>query len=183
MINAIIADDNKDICILLANELNSTKDVKVIKILSNGVNVIQEIKRLHPEIIILDLKMPGKNGLQIIDDIENDVSINTKVIVLSGEMNYISKVRDSRCVVEYISKAKSFKDISLQIKNIANKLSKKSIDQIVMEYLLDLGFSTTNTGTLLLKECIRIFLIKRKDDCKVKELFKVVARKKCKRCI
>ncbi len=63
MINAIIADDNKDICILLANELNSTKDVKVIEILSNGANIVQEIKRLHPEIIILDLKMPGRNRI------------------------------------------------------------------------------------------------------------------------
>ena len=95
-------------------------------------------------------------------------------------MNYIARVRNSKCVVGYISKAKDFKDISLQIKEIANQISKKSIDQIVMEYLLDLGFSTTNTGTLFLKDCIRIFLIKRKDDCKVKELFKVVARKNVK---
>lgn len=95
-------------------------------------------------------------------------------------MNYIARVRNSKCVVGYISKAKDFKNISLQIKEIANQISKKSIDQIVMEYLLDLGFSTTNTGTLFLKDCIRIFLIKRKDDCKVKELFKVVVRKNVK---
>ena len=70
MINAIIADDNKDLCMLLANELNTTKDIKVIEMLSDGSHVIQEIKRLHPQIIILDLKMPGKNGLQIIEEIK-----------------------------------------------------------------------------------------------------------------
>ena len=84
MINAIIADDNKDLCMLLANELNTTKDIKVIEMLSDGSHIIQEIKRLHPQIIILDLKLPGKNGLQIIEEIENDDEIKTKVIVLSG---------------------------------------------------------------------------------------------------
>lgn len=66
MINAIIADDNKDLCMLLANELNTTKDIKVIEMLSDGSHVIQEIKRLHPQIIILDLKMSGKMDYKLL---------------------------------------------------------------------------------------------------------------------
>lgn len=176
MVNAIVADDNKDICVLLANELNITKDIKVIEMLSDGSNVIQEIKRLHPQVIILDLKMPGKNGLQIIEEIENDNEIKTKVIVLSGEIDYISKLRDSRCVVSYISKGYGLKEISLQIKKLAHQMGKKSLNQLILDYLLDLGFSTTNSGTNFMIDCIRIFLLRRKEDCKVKELFKDVAK-------
>ena len=83
MVSTIIADDNKDICITLSNELNITSDIKVLEIIDDGAKIIPEIKRLKPEMIILDLKMPGRNGLQIIDDIENDDSINTKVVVFS----------------------------------------------------------------------------------------------------
>ena len=79
MVNAIIADDNKDLCMTLANELNVTKEMKVLEMINDGTKVIQEIKRLKPEIIILDLKMPGRNGLQIIEDIENDDSIETNI--------------------------------------------------------------------------------------------------------
>lgn len=63
----------------LANELNVTKEMKVLEMINDGTKVIQEIKRLKPEIIILDLKMPGRNGLQIIEDIEKVVKINEKV--------------------------------------------------------------------------------------------------------
>ena len=176
MVNAIVADDNKDICMLLANELNITKEIKVIEMLSDGSNVIREIKRLHPQIIILDLKMPGKNGLQIIEEIENNDEIKTKVVVLSGENEYLARLQSSRCVVDCISKSYGWKEISLRIREIAKQIGKKSINRLILEYLLDLGFSTTNSGTNLMIDCIRIFLLKRTEECKEKELFKDVAK-------
>ena len=45
MVNAIVADDNKDLCMALANELNVTKEIKVLEMISDGTKVIQEIKR------------------------------------------------------------------------------------------------------------------------------------------
>ena len=175
MVNAIIADDNKDLCMTLANELNVTKEMKVLEMINDGTKVIQEIKRLKPEIIILDLKMPGRNGLQIIEDIENDDSIETKVVVFSGEMNYIAKAKNYNCVISYLTKILCFEEIGLRIQQIAQDIGGKSINQKILEYLLDLGFSTSKQGTTYLKDCIRIFLLKREEECKVKELFKMVA--------
>jgi len=177
MVNAIIADDNKDLCMTLANELNVTKEMKVLEMISDGTKVIQEIKRLKPEIIILDLKMPGRNGLQIIEDIENDDSIETKVVVFSGEMSYIAKAKNYNCVISYMTKVLCFEEIGLRMQQIARNIGRKSINQKILEYLLELGFSTSNQGTMYLRDCIRIFLLKRQEECKVKELFKIVADK------
>lgn len=175
MVNAVIADDNKDLCIAIANELNVTKEVKVIAMIKEGTRVIPEIKRLHPDIVILDMKMPGRNGLEIINDIENDASINTKVVVFSGENNYISKVHNSNCVISYIMKGTCFKEVGLKIQSMARKIGSKDLNQKIIDYLLDLGFSTSNRGTGYLKKCISIFLEQGTDECKVKELFKMVA--------
>lgn len=68
-----------------------------------------------------------------------------------------------------------FEEIGMRIKQIAQDIGKKSINQKILEYLLDLGFSTSKQGTIYLKDCIRIFLLKREEECKVKELFKMVA--------
>lgn len=175
MVNAIIADDNKDFCMALANELNVTKELKVVEMINDGTRVIQEIKKLKPEIIVLDLKMPGKNGLQIIDEIERDDSITTKVIVLSGESSYMEKVRTTSCIVDYIMKSNGFKKATMEIQKVAKDIGKKNIKQVVLEYLIDLGFSKSKQGTIFLRDCICIYLIRRQDDCKVKELFKIVA--------
>lgn len=176
MVNAIVADDDKDLCMALANELNVTKEIRILEMINDGTHVIQEIKRLKPEIIILDMKMPGKNGIQIIEDIENDDEIKTKVIVFSGEPSYMIKIRDAKCVIGFIAKGGIyFKELSLKIQEIAKGIGKKSTNKIIMEYLLDLGFSTSNRGTTLLRDCIRLFLLTGQDECKVKELFKSVA--------
>lgn len=176
MVNAIIADDNKDFCMALANELNVTKDIKVIEMMSDGNRIIQEIKKLNPEILILDLKMPGKNGLQIIEEIENE-SIETNVIVVSGETSYIEKLRQSKKVVGYLQKGMGFKQICLEIEEKAKELDEKSMDQQILEYLFDLGFTSSNRGTFLIRDCIRYFLLTNKYDCNVKDLFKMVANK------
>lgn len=175
MVNAVIAEDNKDLCIAIANELNVTKEVKVIAMIKEGTRVIPEIKRLHPDIVVLDMKMPGRNGLQIINDIENDASINTKVVIFSGEISYIAKVQNSKCVISYILKGTNFKEVGLKIQTMARQMGSKNLNQEILEYLLDLGFSTSNRGTSFLRECISIFLLQRTDECKVKELFKRIA--------
>lgn len=175
MVSAIIADDNKDYCIKLANELNVTKEIKVIEIISEGTKVLQEIKKLQPEILILDLKLPGKNGLQIIEELSKDSSITTKVIVISGSNDYMTKIISNKRVIGYCEKINGIKEISLRIQKKASEIGRKSINQLIMDYLLDLGFTTSNNGTFLMRDCIRFFLITGKDDCKVKELFRRVA--------
>ena len=178
MVSTIIADDNKDICITLSNELNITNDIKVLEIIDDGAKVIPEIKRLKPQMIILDLKMPGRNGLQIIDDIENDDSINTKVVVLSGEQTYITKLRDAKCVSHYLQKGDCFKENGRIIKKVAKEINGKSLDKEIYDYLYDLGYTQTNQGTELIKECIKAFLLRKNYDIKIKELFKFVSEKK-----
>ena len=175
MVSAIIADDNKDFCIKLANELNVTKEIKVIEMISEGTKVVQEIKRLKPEILILDLKLPGKNGLQIIEELSSESSIKTKVIVISGSNDYMTKIIKNKRIIGYLGKIYGIKEISLRIQKKASEIGSKSINQLIMDYLLDLGFTTSNNGTFLMRDCIRIFLITGKDDCKVKELFRSVA--------
>lgn len=174
MINVIIADDNKDLGISLFNYLNDTKDIRIIKYLSTGNNVINEVKKLKPEVLLLDLKMPGMNGLQVIDKLEEE-KLNTKVIVYSGEDRYISELRDTNCVVGVINKASGLKHCKNELIRIAKEISSKTLKQQCFEFLLDLGFSTSNRGTYFLRDCICLFLLQRRDDCVVKQLFKKVA--------
>lgn len=90
-------------------------------------------------------------------------------------MNYIAKAKNYNCVISYLTKILCFEEIGVRIKQIAQDIGGKSINQKILEYLLDLGFSTSKQGTIYLKDCIRIFLLKREEECKVKELFKMVA--------
>ena len=82
MLNVLIAEDDVAISIHLSNIIN-TKDVRCIEILNDGTKVYQRLKNseVKIDILILDLKMPGKNGIDILKEIQADESIKTKVLV------------------------------------------------------------------------------------------------------
>lgn len=103
MLNVLIAEDNVPISIRLSNTIN-TNDVRCLGILNEGTKVYQRVKELNPDVLILDLKMPGKNGLDILQEIDEDTEIKTKVFIYSGETKYLEKARDFRCVDRFFQR-------------------------------------------------------------------------------
>lgn len=58
-------------------------NVKRIIEATNGIEASDLLKRLRPHVLILDLQMPGKTGLELLQDPNLDLS-NTTVIVLTN---------------------------------------------------------------------------------------------------
>jgi DNA-binding NarL/FixJ family response regulator len=54
----------------------------IIEEASNGVEAIEKIKKLQPDIVILDISLPDVSGLDLIDPIKKSAS-KTKVLILS----------------------------------------------------------------------------------------------------
>src|SRR5574344_29006 len=103
MLNVLIAEDNVPISIHLSNIIN-TQNVRCIGILNEGTKVYEKLKKLKPDILILDLKMPGKNGLEILKEIQMDNQIKTKVYIYSGEAEYITLAREYKCIDRFFFK-------------------------------------------------------------------------------
>ena len=65
MIRVVLADDHGAIrdglCALFAAE----PDIEVVGVATDGISATELIERLEPDIVILDLMMPGLNGLEI----------------------------------------------------------------------------------------------------------------------
>lgn len=50
---------------------------------SNGVMDMEEIERLQPDVLMTDIRMPGMDGLTLIEKIR-EKNLDTKVIIISG---------------------------------------------------------------------------------------------------
>ena len=79
----VLVDDN-------ANHLRGVKELitlessyDVVGITTNGNMALSFVKKYHPDIVMLDINMPDKDGLQVIQEIVKS-NINTKIIVLSS---------------------------------------------------------------------------------------------------
>lgn len=77
----LLVDDEKDFVCTLAERME-LRDIKV-DIAFNGKEAIEKIKEHEPQVVVLDLLMPGMPGLDVLRQIEKDYP-NTQVIILTG---------------------------------------------------------------------------------------------------
>ena len=64
MIKIMIAEDQQLIRESLKIILNSIEGLRVISIVANGEEVLQQLEHEKPDIILMDLVMPVKDGIE-----------------------------------------------------------------------------------------------------------------------
>jgi DNA-binding NarL/FixJ family response regulator len=83
-IRIIIADDHPLIISALNRLFRREKDFQVIANCSNGIEAIEALKSHRPDIAILDIQMPGKNGIEIVREM---AGLPTRVVILTGQLD------------------------------------------------------------------------------------------------
>ena len=64
MINLLIVEDQKTILELLKNFLEQESDLRIVGIASDGQAAIAQVERLKPDVVLMDVEMPGINGIE-----------------------------------------------------------------------------------------------------------------------
>ena len=81
----LLADDHTIMTEGLASLLTK-HDLDVVGAVTNGQSLIDAAKRLHPDVIVTDLSMPGLTGLDVLARLKAE-RVDSKVIVLTMHQN------------------------------------------------------------------------------------------------
>ena len=81
-IRVLIADDHALVRAGLRALLAGESDMDVIGEAADGVDVIEPCRRLAPDVVLMDLTMPGRSGIAATEEIRQ-VSSGTKVLVVT----------------------------------------------------------------------------------------------------
>lgn len=81
-INIVLADDHVLVRNGIKAMLDSDTEIKVIGEASNGREALEVAKRLKPDILVLDIRMPEMTGLEAAEKLDS-FSPNTKAVILS----------------------------------------------------------------------------------------------------
>lgn len=79
----VLADDHTILRKTLANFIESNPAYRIVGEASDGNEALEQIAETQPDLLILDLNMPNKSGLQVLPEIKQSQS-NVKVLVLTG---------------------------------------------------------------------------------------------------
>jgi two-component system nitrate/nitrite response regulator NarL len=94
-IRILIADDHMMFCDALRNLLEQEPDFAVAGIINDGKDVLRLVAKLKPDLLILDLAMPGITGLDVLQKL-SDSGIGVCTMVLAASVNpsqYVELVR------------------------------------------------------------------------------------------
>lgn len=88
MIKVIIADDEEKICRLINQLIDwEALDMEVVAIVHNGIDAVKMIETIKPDIVITDIRMPGYNGLEMIENVKQN-NIHSEFIIISGYRHF-----------------------------------------------------------------------------------------------
>ena len=115
----LIADDHAIIREGVKQILKTLPEVTLIDEASEGNEALLKIKEVGYDLVILDISMPGMNGLDILQTISRR-KINTRVLMLSLHPQEQYAIRAFKLGASgYISKDSAFEDLTTAIHKIA----------------------------------------------------------------
>ena len=124
----LVVDDDEGIRSLLKKYLNEKK--YLVSTASNAENALEKIKIIKFDLIILDIMMPGKSGLDFLN--QNKEHINTPVILLTAKGEPNERIQGLEMGADdYLPKPFEPKELDLRIKNIVNKTKKINLKRII----------------------------------------------------
>ena len=81
-INIVLADDHVLVRNGIKAMLESDANIQVVGEAGSGAEALEVARQLHPDILVLDIRMPGMTGLEAAGRLE-DVAPDTKAVILS----------------------------------------------------------------------------------------------------
>lgn len=127
MYKVFIADDEAWIIVGMKKLIEkSGLPFKVIGEAGNGVTTLEEIEKKRPDVVFSDIRMPGLNGLELLEEIRKR-KIEVKVVFISGYAEF-----------EYAKKA-----IELQAYNYLLKpVKQEELNEVLSQISQELGQET-----------------------------------------
>lgn len=88
MLKVIIADDEERVCRLVQVLADwDTLGMEVVGTASNGLQALELVKKLRPDILITDIRMPGCYGLELIEHAKESLP-QLEIIIISGYAHF-----------------------------------------------------------------------------------------------
>jgi len=127
---ALIVDDERLARTELKRLLNPFKDIKVVGEAVNADDALEKIQELKPELLFLDIQMPGKTGFEMLEELD---SVPT-VIFTTAYDEYALKAFEYNAL-DYLLKPIEPKRLEETVNKLVEKKRKKTVRDLDKEIL------------------------------------------------
>ena len=161
----LVVDDNKGLVGLFKEYFMDSKTIEITDVAYNGEEGWEKIKNNTYDCILLDLIMPKKDGIYVLEQIkENNLNLNIIVETSYNEQETIRNVSEFG-VKYFVLKPFELEDLEKKILSVTNKQEKrygsinlveKNLQLSVTKILHDLGIPSNIKGYSYIRDAITL---------------------------
>ena len=129
---ALIVDDERLARTELKRLLTPFKDIKVVGEAVNADDALEKIQELKPELVFLDIQMPGKTGFEMLEELD---SVPTIIFVTAYD-EYALKAFEYNAL-DYLLKPIEPKRLEETVNKLIEKNRKKTVHELEKEVLAE----------------------------------------------
>lgn len=118
----LIIDDEESFCRIVKMNLELTGDFEV-DIATDGKKGIKKAKRAKPDLVLLDILMPGMDGFEVLERLKKDENtMAIPVVMLTAKGDEVSKMKAAQLYdEEYITKPIEAPDLKAKIEEVLKR--------------------------------------------------------------
>ncbi|MFZ1009217.1 MAG: LytTR family DNA-binding domain-containing protein [Candidatus Sulfotelmatobacter sp.] len=164
-LSAVIVDDEQLARDELAYLLKSAGDVNVVALGKNGLEAVNLIKEHNPDLVFLDVQMPGLDGFGVIKKLLDKKITLPKIVFATAFDQYAVKAFEVNAV-DYLLKPFDKKRVALSVQKARTQQGAEGLPAERIETLVRmLQAPKPQTSKILLKAMGRMFLVDQKEIC------------------
>jgi len=152
LITVVLADDHLIFREGLRALLSAEPDLRIVGEAGDGLEAVQLVERLQPDVLVLDLMMPGLNGDEVARQVSQHVH-KTRIVVLSMHTSeaYVLKALRSGAV-GYVLKGSSSTELVQAIREVAQ--GRRYLSPPLSERVIEAYIQKAQGGSLDLYETL-----------------------------
>lgn len=124
-LRVLIADDIQETRRNTRLMLSMISDVEVVAIASDGLQAVQMAKEQRPDIVVLDVNMPGMNGLTAFKQISQTLPDTGCIIISAEKESETLQEAMSIGIRDYLFKPFTVDQLELAVEKVSERLAKK----------------------------------------------------------
>lgn len=133
MIDVVIIEDDPMVSMITEKIINSSKNFNVVKVFFSGEGVIEYLLKKKVELIILDMYLPDREGLDILEELrkkekKEELFVNTIFVTASNDKKHIERAFQLG-VVDYLIKPFEFERLESALKRYFIKKNNSTLEE------------------------------------------------------
>lgn len=165
----LIADGNEGFCNRLSKEIDETGNFSVVGIANDGLQTVEKLKQLQPDVLVLDLMLSKLDGMSVLKE-ANTMEKRPFILVMSnfvteyvasmtsslGAQYFMLKPCDCRAVLERMEEIRENDAIRSNVTASGKKQAEINVEAMVTAVIHEIGVPAHIKGYQYLREAIMI---------------------------